>query len=783
MKIKTPHLMIEVFPDLAAYRLKSLLDENQAFTARFNTTVEVDGKAIQLLPQNGVAPIKTTAEPEPAILSGQQTLDLTYLTNLSDVTLEISLAVWDAYPLAGIKMTIINSSSKPLGIQRITPLQLSAENLTLPQADQAEWGFFSNGWQSWSTSGVYGAEDRQRRSILGPFQEPMVINPGTPRPHKPGHFSSDMFGVIGDRRSRLGLLAGFLSQKAHFGSLEAWLTPQPALQLWANGDSCLLPPGEICSTDWAVFGFINLDAPHPLQPYLDAVAHVHHIHPQPDVPVGWCSWYHFYENVTAENIRENLAAIVKAQPETPLPNLQIDDGFESRPGDWFSFDPQFPEGVQPLAAEIKSAGIRPGLWLAPFIVHPKAKIIQEHPDWLLRNKNGRPVTAGFVWNSFTRALDLTHPDALAYACEVVRKAAHDWGYPYLKLDFLYAAALDGEYQNPEKTRAQVLREGLEALREAVGPDVTLLGCGCPLGSGLGIFEIMRIGADVSSYWQPHFPPFSLLLKNEPHMPSARNALQNILTRAPLHQQWWVNDPDCLLVRPETDLTLAEIQSLATAIALTGGSLLISDDLPALSPERMKILQALLPLIGQRPQVLDWFDAHTPQRLRLDLDGAAGKWHLLGLFNWQDQPQKPTFDPAKFRLPQGQSWWLRSFWDSQIQRVKPGHPLILGEIPAHGACAIAIRQYQPDQPCYLGSNLHISQGLEVQSFDFDPKKQTLSMTLHLGHDARGSIFLYLPWQPDSVQVDQQAVQLTALGKGVFNLPVKLQQQSTTKISIA
>ena len=35
------------------------------------------------------------------------------------------------------------------------------------------------------------------------------------------------------------------------------------------------------------------------------------------------------------------------------------------------------------------------------------------------------------------------------------------------------------------------------------------------------------------------------------MPSVRNALQNVLCRLPLHQRWWINDPDCLLLRPET----------------------------------------------------------------------------------------------------------------------------------------------------------------------------------------------------------------------------------------
>ena len=102
------------------------------------------------------------------------------------------------------------------------------------------------------------------------------------------------------------------------------------------------------------------------------------------LPTGWCSWYHFYTKISEPIIRENLKAIVDQQETLPLQLVQIDDGFESQIGDWFTFKPEFPNGVVPLAAEIKQEGLLPGLWLAPFILHPKAEIIKQHPDWVLR---------------------------------------------------------------------------------------------------------------------------------------------------------------------------------------------------------------------------------------------------------------------------------------------------------------------------------------------------------------------------------------------------------------
>ena len=101
---------------------------------------------------------------------------------------------------------------------------------------------------------------------------------------------------------------------------------------------------------------------------------------------------------------------------------------------------------------------------------------------MLRKKNGRLANAGFVWDVLDTALDLTVPEALEYACSVVRTASKEWGYPYLKLDFLYAAALKGCYHDPTVTRAQVLRRGMEAIREAVGQDVTIVRLRCSAGS-------------------------------------------------------------------------------------------------------------------------------------------------------------------------------------------------------------------------------------------------------------------------------------------------------------
>jgi len=369
-------------------------------------------------------------------------------------------------------------------------------------------------------------------------------------------------------------------------------------------------------TDWAVFTPLLLDHRDPLEAYFEAVARENHALVHEQTPVGWCSWYQYYTHLTAADVEGNLEKVIALQERLPLEVVQIDDGFESSVGDWFSFKPTFPEGVAPLAEKVMREGLIAGLWIAPFIVHPSSRLYADHPDWLLRDRNGKPVNAGFVWNRLNAALDLTVPEALDYSSRVIRTAVEEWGFPYLKLDFLYAAALAGRYHDPTKTRAQVLRAGMEALRQAAGIETTLLGCGAPLGSMIGLVDLMRIGPDVSGDWAPRFLNIGAFIKDEPSMPSARNSILNILTRANMHRKWWINDPDCLLVRPDSNLNLSEVQSLATAIGLTGGALIISDDLTKLPADQLSIAEALIPILDEPLKVLDLFDTEIPHRFAL-----------------------------------------------------------------------------------------------------------------------------------------------------------------------
>lgn len=719
-------------------------------------------------------------EPERKILESVEhgridTLSFHIHTDANGIKTRVIIGIVEEYPLVLWRMEVYNQGREPVDVRRIELLRVHASESGVVKYPSAktrdDLGIFTNGWQSWSAARWYSAGSSLSVSqrFLRPFQHPMIYNTGTPLPRERGVFSSDMFAVIGDRKARTGFLLGFLSQIEHFGSILADFNKNN-IEMWANGDDARLDPGKTITTDWAVFDPVLLDHRDPLAQFLDAVARVNHVHLPDETPVGWCSWYHFYRNVTARHIEDNLEAILEQQNRLPIQLLQIDDGFESEVGDWFIFKETFPEGVEPVAKKIEQEGLVPGLWLAPFAVHKRSQLFKQHQDWILRKDTGKPVNAGFGWDSFFTGLDLTIPEALEYACSVVRTAVHDWGYPYLKLDFLYAAALNGRYRDPTQTRAQVMRKGMEAIREAVGPQVTLLGCGAPLGSMLGLVDAMRIGPDVCGYWDPHFGSIGMLLKNEPSIPSARNSVYNVLTRANLHQRWWINDPDCLLIRPDTKLSIDEIRTLATSIAITGGSMLLSDDLPKLPRERLEIAEVLIPVVKELPRVIDWFDSPVPSRLRLDMVNDTGEWYVLAAFNWKEHPVDVAITASDFQLTED-NYLVREFWTGKIGGMSMESPLVFHQVPAHGCLLLAARRLKEGMPGYLGSTLHFSQGIEIAEWKANDNE--IQATLRLPRMAEGEVFLHLPGKAIKSEVDYQPVEMKEMGRGIYSLPVTVE----------
>ncbi len=617
--------------------------------------------------------------------------------------------------------------------------------------------FLHNGWQSWSYAGWKRLGAPIPRTKLGRFTRPMQEAQGFPSGAEWDEQAySEMYTILRDRSIGNGVVAGYLSQRQAFGRI--YMQERGAdisLTFVSALDRIELAPDQSFTTDWVWLERISSVYPGGGDAYFKAVGEDNQARYSQEVPVGWCSWYTLFTGVTQSDIDQHVAWSEEYNHLLPLDLIQIDDGFQVKVGDWYTRTAGFPDPLRLLADRIRQSGKQPGLWLAPFLADRRSRLVQGHPEWVLRHTNDTPVNPGWGWDAFPRVLDITHPEVLDFLADLVSRVTGEWGYTYLKLDFLYAGALPGNFFNPALTRAQAMTAVLGRIREAVGDQVKLIGCGCPIGSGIGIFDGMRIGPDVAPHWKPRLGLLSHWVREDPGLPAARNAIRNTVLRTGINRRWWINDPDCVLLRAAySALSESEVKSLISAVALSGGSAIFSDRMMDLPEVRLHWGGRILPPLDIQHETA-WSDQDgSLYTLAVPLEGAVGRWILLGVFNLGDRPE--FWDPERFMNATGWQGEVHclDFWAEEY------HSLVLPKpqawtIPARSVRCVALRPSQPS-PEWLGSTLHFSQGQEIQSWN----KHTQEVVAHIGFEARDLLGKF--W----VAFPGQLMQATMAGKELF-----------------
>jgi alpha-galactosidase len=339
--------------------------------------------------------------------------------------------------------------------------------LELP-GGQEDLRFFRMGYQSWSPAGFLPLRSRDRRPRLR-LARRMHFGPSTPLPRRNLHVSD--FVTTLRAPGHAGLTLGFLTHHRYLTHVALEHAGKDITKLRARVATEGLPLGADAALESERL-WIGLDEPGQdgLASWADRAGSAMEATVPDRVGSAWCSWYQFYADVTAEDIRRNTRALSELCPR--IETVQIDDGFQSAVGDWLQAGEGFPDGIAPLAREIRDADFRAGLWLAPLLVSRASRVADRHPDWLLRGRDGQPRIAAFnpAWKGkLCYALDPTHPEVQAWLEELAR-TVRGYGFDYLKLDFLYAGALRGARYDRNAPAAAAYRAGIEALRRGAGED-------------------------------------------------------------------------------------------------------------------------------------------------------------------------------------------------------------------------------------------------------------------------------------------------------------------------
>lgn len=489
-----------------------------------------------------------------------------------------------------------------------------------------------NGYQSWTESRDY--TPKEHMSGFRPIFFPWVLHyklsqygdaSFVQRPLRRGHFYS--FSMTGSRRGDSIDFWGSLAERDGF-TIFSWNVPKGKLSVSRDVKGLSVDSH-----------FIVLDlfiASGREDEVMDAYVRLLSLPKRSVKPAtGYTSWYNLYNTITQESILRDLAAFT--EQNIPLDFFQIDDGWERAVGDWLIPNGKFPEGMKPIALSIKKAGYRPGLWLAPFIVEESSLLRVEHPDWILKDRKGRPVVAGnnpFIWSGYSYSLDIYHPEVQEYLARVFDTIVHQWGFEMLKLDFLYAACIIPRWN---KSRGRVMSDAMRFLRDISGGAV-LLGCGMPLASGFGYVDYCRIGSDVGLSWEDR----RLKAVGYRERVSTINSITSTIGRQSFNGRFFLSDPDVFILRPENNrLTAVQRQTLFYVNEIFGGLVFTSDNISSYDDEVLAFYRASFPFKKKRICEL----SREGRLLRVVF--AVDKLQYCAFINLSPKPAKLRLSPGLY----------------------------------------------------------------------------------------------------------------------------------------
>ena len=481
----------------------------------------------------------------------------------------------------GIKVTLVPKKE----------LQLKNAYLKADYVFEEEDRIFVNGYQSWTTSREYTKNDIQKGLLrLAKYQPVRGYSAlfGDYDFQKyysvPGKFHSYSYSYI-NRKEDITLF-GTLTERTGYTVIHY---DMPANKIAFQKDI----DGVTTQEEYLLFDLFFAEGTYDevFDAYFKKLAlpplKIKHM-------AGYTSWYNYYGGITEEILNRDIDGLATVKESADI--FQIDDGYQTKTGDWTSVKKDlYPHGMNYLTEKIHRKGFKAGLWLAPFNAAKSSRVFAEHPDWFIKDAKGKYQLGSIAWGG-AYTLDFYIEEAADYIRNFFNVVLNEWNFDMVKLDFLYSVC-----QTPRrnKSRGQIMCEAMDFLRECVGNKL-LLGCGVPLFPAFGKVDACRISCDVGASFKPAW--YNSTLNHE--VPSTRCAMINTIFRRHLNGRAFVNDPDVFYLRDsdvrkfdklavrKSKLIFNEEQKIthATINNMCGDVLFVSDNVGDFTDERRKQLK-------------------------------------------------------------------------------------------------------------------------------------------------------------------------------------------------
>jgi hypothetical protein len=531
--------------------------------------------------------------------------------------------------------------------------------------------------------------------------------------------ASDGVLALVQRRSGGGLAIGLLSAgqgsptvHARFQAGEGGTALGAGLSLGGR----VLRPGQTLVLDpvWLSVEENGYDA---LERYGDAAAA---LAPKP-VRTGanalWCSWYPIRMGINEEIVLAHAAIAARHFRPLGLDVIQLDHGWQRGDvcGDWVPNE-RFPHGFRWLSEQLRSRyGMKLGLWIAPTQVAFNSRLFRDHPEWMIKNDQGKPTSTGrwfWVPNPEMSLLDASHPAAEKWIEETFARLSAE-GARYYKIDFIAGSP--------------ALRQAMEAIRRGAGQNAWIRYCQTPPLMSVGLASSAYIGDDTGDAG----------LADWLHLERVNAPL--------LAASYWVNDR--LYHREVCDMSVGmkagveEARFKLSLMTLGGCSISFSDDFRPLQLPRIRMMQQCLPAGNPMARPLDLFEREMPSLWHMRCKNDAGQWDAVAVFNFEDRPQERTVELSSLGLPAGAEVAVFEFWE---EKFLGSHNARVTLSLAPGTARILLIHRQPTRPQVIATNMHVLGGhQEIKRLVWDEKQLVLSGTYQRAAGLDGKAFVYIP----------------------------------------
>ena len=325
-------------------------------------------------------------------------------------------------------------------------------------------------------------------------------------------------------------------------------------------------------------------------------------------------------------------------------------------------------------------------------------------------------------------LDVTHPDAAGWLRDVFKRVVGDWGYDFIKIDFVEWTLLSADrYHDPAVSKAAAYRKGFEIIRDAAGPKCHLLDCG-PAHCTVGVVDSTRIEMDLPRLtWEQYTGNFN-------------STAPAMVKRYYFNQKTWINDADHLGLAL---LTLPQSRAAASIIALSGGTMISGDRLVDLDPDRLEILRKVYPAYGIAARPIDLFERDRPEIFELPVTTRFAEWSIVALFNYADGVIEKSVPLRRLRLPGSKTYVAFEFWS---QRLAGEFDQELRVRVEHQSVALLSVHPQTEIPRVISTDRHFTQGaVELEETSWDPSSNTLSGASRGPSGTAHNVSIYVPSQ--------------------------------------